>query len=57
MGYLAVASPDFEVSGRVGVYRDTYSEGFLLPLIRKAEHFWYGAVYPQLAAGRFVVPQ
>ena len=40
VGYLAVASPNLEVSGRVNLFRDTYDEAFLLPLIKKAEHFW-----------------
>ncbi|XP_043222652.1 uncharacterized protein LOC122381929 isoform X2 [Amphibalanus amphitrite] len=57
VGYLAVASPDFESTGSIYVCRDTLCESFLLPLMKKAERFWYTAVYPQLAAGRQLVPQ
>ena len=56
-GYFAVASLDFEKSGQVSMYRDVLKVTLLLPLIEKAEYFCHSLVYPQLAAGRLLVPQ
>ena len=50
-GYFCVAAPDFETSRSVKVTKDELCHSFLVPLMERAQVFWYRAVFPMLAKG------
>lgn len=56
-GYFCVAAPNFEQTREVRIVKDVLCPSFLMPLINQAKTFWYCAVFPQLIAGRYMVPQ
>ena len=48
VGYFCIANPEFEKNGKVMIIKDTYSEKFLTPIIKRAVKFWETAVFPIL---------